>query len=95
MASSYQPDTPVVLPSIGGAVEVLPSVGGTVVVLGYLAHENPPPPVGLYSRTMPRALGGWAFSYERGSPVVPPSVGGAVVQGYLAYKKQPSTLGPP
>ena len=25
-------------------------------------------PLKTYSRTMPRALGGWAFSYERGTP---------------------------
>jgi len=26
-------------------------------------------PLGPYRRPMPRVLGGWAFSYERGTPV--------------------------
>ena len=40
---------------------------------GYLAQKETPPPIGPYSRPMPRALwwssGGGAVSYERGTPV--------------------------
>ena len=42
-------------------------------VQGYLAHKNPPPLLGPYSRTIPRVLwwsnGGGAVSYEQGTPV--------------------------
>ena len=31
------------------------------------------PPIGPYSSPMPRVLGGWAFSYGRGTPVSVPS----------------------
>ena len=55
---------------------------------GYLAHENPPP-LGTYSRPVPRTLwrnfggGGGAVSYEGGTPVSPKHGGvGARVTWY-------------
>ena len=63
--------------------------------------------LGPYSRNVPRALwwsqGGGAVSYERGTSVpVAVAAGGSLavrslipVQGYLAHKEQPPSLGPP
>ena len=51
----------------------------------YLAHKKPP--LGPYSRLVPRVLGGWAFSYGRGTPVKRLTRRRAL-QGYLAHKKR-------
>ena len=55
---------------------MLPTVGCyDVPVQGYLAHKNPPPPLGPYSRSMLTVLQryqgeeGAGGTYERGSPV--------------------------
>ena len=62
----------------------------------YLAHKK----AGLsqtlqedHARGTLVALGGGAISYARGSPVC--NTVGYWVQGYLAHKKQPPTLGLP
>ena len=59
-------------------------------------------PLGPCSRTVPRARGGGAVSYERGTPVVVLGPDGGVshlphgpVQGYLAHQKQPLPLETP
>ena len=36
---------------------------------GFLAHKKPPT-LGPYRRPMPRVIGGSAFSYGRGTPVI-------------------------
>ena len=36
---------------------------------GYLTYKKTHP-LGPYRKPMPRVTGGWAFSYERGAPVV-------------------------
>ena len=72
------------------------------IVQGHLTHKKQRPPRTLqqdYAQGPMVALGGWAVSYERGTPVhvrVPRHSRGwhHPVQGYLPHKKQPSPPGP-
>ena len=47
-------------------------------------------PLGPYRRHKPRVVGGWAFSYERGTPVRPAGPG----LGLVNFRVNPSTFGP-
>ena len=64
--------------------------GLTSEVQGYLAHKKQPPPRSLQEDRAEGPmgiLGGWAFSYERGTPVAPIAIlqeqGGLQVVGLL------------
>ena len=46
-------------------------------------------PLGPYRRPVPRVLGGWAFSYGRGTPVHVALPGSGGVKGHLAHEEPP------